>query len=126
MPGLALLLASDGDTGLSVTAPDVRATAGLTVASALWAVLGTAAGALIRHLVAAIVGGIRWVHVVESLGTGFLGTAGRYLPGQAGHAIAQAPVGGEVLAVPLAAAVLVAYAATALAVAHLSLLRRDV
>ncbi len=122
MLGLAVLL-TRGSSALQVSTGDWSAMAGLTTASAVWAALGVGVGALVRHQVAAIVGAIVWVLIVENLGAGLLGTAGRYLPGQAAHALARLP---DLLTVSAAAAVLVGYLATILAGAHLSITRRDV
>ena len=131
MVGLAMLLTggrilpglAPADSSLEVSSTDWTAMAGLTAASALWAALGVGVGALVRHQVAAIVGAIVWVLVVENLGAGLLGDAGRYLPGQAAHALAQLP---GLLTVPIAAAALGGYAAAVLLAARLSLVRRDI
>jgi ABC-type transport system involved in multi-copper enzyme maturation permease subunit len=122
MAGIAALLSTSADGALQVRATDLTAVAGMAAAAALWAALGVGVGALVRHQVAAIVGAIMWVVVIENLIPGLLGTAGRYLPGQAGHALAGLP---NLLAVPLAAAVLTAYAVATLTAAHLSTAKRD-
>lgn len=64
--------------------------AGLVAAAAIWAVVGVSIGSLIRQQVAAVVTAILWVLAVENLGASVLGEAGKYLPGQAAHALAQA------------------------------------
>jgi ABC-2 type transport system permease protein len=122
LTGGGLLPGLSGSGSLEVSSTDWAAMAGLTGASALWAVLGVGIGALVRHQVAAIVGAIVWVLVVENLGAGLLGDAGRYLPGQAAHGLAQLP---GLLTVPAAAAALGAYGAAVLLTAQVALVRRD-
>jgi ABC-2 type transport system permease protein len=122
MVGLAWALTSMGGQSLRVSVSDGTAMLGLMAASALWAAIGVALGALVRHQVAAVVGVLVWLLVVENLGAGLLGSAGRYLPGQAAHGLAQIP---HLLTVPVSAAVLIAYAAAALAAASISIARRD-
>lgn len=130
MVGLAMLLTggrllpgTGAGSSLQVSSTTWAAMGGLTASSAVWAALGVGVGALVRHQVAAIVGAIVWVLVVENLGAGLLGGAGRYLPGQAAHALAQLP---GLLSVPAAAAVLGTYAAAVLLAALLALTRRDI
>lgn len=122
MVGLALALSSTAGDALRMSAQDGAAVLGLVAASALWAAIGVGVGALVRHQVAAVVGVLVWLLVVENLGAGLLGSAGRYLPAQAGHGLAQIP---HLLDAPLAAAVLAAYGVTVLVAAHLALTRRD-
>ena len=98
------------------------AVAGLLAAAGLWAAIGVGVGALIRHQVAAVVSTLVWLLVAENLGASLLGSAGQYLPGQAAHGLAQIP---DLLEVPLAAAILTAYAATSLVAAHVAISRRD-
>lgn len=111
------------NSSLQVTVTDWAAMAGLGVASALWAAIGVGVGALVRQQVAAIVGAIIWVLVVENLGAELLGTTGRYLPGQAAQGLAQLP---DLLTVPAAATLLTGYAAAFLLLGHRSLVRRDI
>jgi len=56
--------------------------------SGLWAVLGVAVGAIVRHQVGAIVGVLAYVFVAENLVFGLAPQVGRYLPGPAGQALA--------------------------------------
>jgi hypothetical protein len=98
----------------------------MVAAGALWGVIGVAVGALVRQQVAAVVGALVWVLVVENLGAGLLRDAGRYLPGQAAHALADASQAGTLLAPALGAAVLAAYALVALALAALRMVRTDI
>ena len=119
---MAVLATTLTSGSLIVDASDLRAMAGLTLSLAMWAAIGVGAGAVVRHQVAAIVGAIVWVLIIENLGAGLLGDAGRYLPGSAAHALAALP---DQLSVPTAAAVLTTYAAAALTAGHLSNTRRD-
>jgi hypothetical protein len=119
---LATLLTRGERSSLEVSAVDVAAMAGLTVSNAMWAVIGVGVGAVVRHQVAAIVGAIIWVLVVENLGAGLLGDAGLYLPGVVARGMTGFP---GLLSVPVAAAILTAYAAAALTAGHLSTVRRD-
>lgn len=129
MLGVAVLLTGGGLPGswgsgssVDVSSTDWAAMAGLTGASAGWAVLGVGIGALVRHQVAAIVSAIVWIMAVENIGAGVLGDAGRYLPGQAAHGLAQLP---GLLTVPAAAAALGAYCAAVLLTAQVAFVRRD-
>jgi ABC-2 type transport system permease protein len=99
---------------------------GLMAASALWAMIGVAVGAIVRHQVAAVIGALLWVLLVENLGVGALGEVSRYLPGQAGHGLAAASQAGTLLAPAAGALVLGAYALLAVAVATARLTRSDI
>jgi ABC-2 type transport system permease protein len=105
---------------------DLTAMGGLIAASALWTMIGVAVGALVRHQVAAVVGALLWVLLVENLGAGALGEASRYLPGQAGHGLATASQAGALLEPAAGALVLGAYALLAVAVAAVRLTRSDI
>ena len=126
MLAVALAMASAKGGNLNLAASDAGAIAGLLGAAALWAVLGVGVGALIRHQVAAIVGGLVWVLVIENLGAGFLGDGGSYLPGQAAHALARASEVGDLLAVPLATTVLAGYGLILWSAGLAATRRRDV
>jgi len=54
------------------------------ILSALWATIGVAVGAVVRHQVAAIVGTLAWLFVGEALIVAIAPQVGRWLPGQAG------------------------------------------
>lgn len=126
MAGLALLLNAGKGGTLTVTGADASAMAGLVAAAAAWAAIGVGVGAIVRHQVAAIVGGLTWILVVENLGAGLLRDAGRYLPGQAAHALADATQAGQLLAIPTAALVLAGYLVAVWTGATATLARRDV
>lgn len=121
---MALATAKGGE--LQPSSADVGAAAGLLLASALWAVLGVGVGALIRHQVAAIVGGLLWMLVVENLGAGFLGDAGSWLPGRAAYGMARAVEAGDLLDLPAAAALLSLYAFSFWAAGVVATRHRDV
>lgn len=126
MIGVVLAMASAKGGNLSLDASDAGPITGLLGAAALWAVLGVGIGALIRHQVAAIVGALVWVLVIENLGAGFLGEGASYLPGQAAHALARATEVGNLLAVPGAIAVLGGYALALWGAGVAATRRRDV
>lgn len=119
-------LAAGAGTSLSLDRSDAAALAGLTFACAGWAAIGVGVGALVRHQVAAIVGAVLWVLLIENLGASFLGDAGRFLPGQTALALAQAAISPDVLPVTAAAALLAGYIAAALTLAAVQLQRADV
>ena len=123
---LAVVLIAGRGAELTFGGTDLAAMAGLVVAGALWATIGVGIGALVRHQVAAIVGALVWVLLLENLGAGFLGDAGRFLPGQAAHAVAQASQAGALLAPAAGAVVLVAYALAVAAAATVRMGRVDV
>jgi ABC-2 type transport system permease protein len=126
MTAAALLLSSARGVGFSITSSDFVGMIGMVLALALWAAIGVAVGAVVRHQVAAIVGGLIWVLVIENLGSSLLGDFGRYLPGQAAHALAGATGMGEALALPLAAGVFGGYVLVAAFIGASALVRRDV
>jgi ABC-2 type transport system permease protein len=127
MLGVALVLLQMREVDVRWTAQDVTASAGLVAAGALWGVLGVAIGAMVRNQVAAIVGGVVWVLVVENLGAGFLGDAAPYLPGQSAHALAHvSAIGGDLVEPATGLLLLATYAAVATLVAAVIMVRRDV
>lgn len=123
---VALPLADVKGGSLALTAGDAGAAAGFLAANALWAVVGVGVAAVVPHQVPAIVGGVVWVLVIENLGSGFLGEAGRYLPGQAAYAAGLALDGDAALPAATAALVLAAYAAVALLAGVGAVRRRDI
>ncbi|HVF73400.1 MAG TPA: hypothetical protein VM938_00015 [Acidimicrobiales bacterium] len=126
MLALAVPLIAAKGSGPSFEAADLAAVGGLVVAGALWAAIGAAVGAIVRYQVAAVVGALVWVLVLENLGSVFLGDAGRFLPGQAAHAVAQATQAGSLLAPATGAVVRVAYVLAASAAAALRTTRSDI
>ncbi|MFL5963459.1 MAG: ABC transporter permease [Gaiellaceae bacterium] len=102
---------------------------GGAVAAALWGPIGVGLGALLRNQVAALVGLFAWLLFVEGLLFGLLPTAGRFLPGIAGAAIAGATTTGEVrplLAPAIGALLLAVYVAATATAGWIATNRRDV
>ncbi len=126
MLALALLLIGAKGAEATFEAKDLAAMGGAVLAGGLWAAIGAALGAIVRHQVAAVVGALVWVLLLENLGAGLLGDAGRFLPGQAAHGLAQASQAGTVLTPGAAAGLLLAYALVAAGAAMLALARTDV
>jgi ABC-type transport system involved in multi-copper enzyme maturation permease subunit len=54
--------------------------------TALWAVIGVSVGVVVRHQVAAIVGALAWLFVVENILTGLIPKIAAWLPGSAAGA----------------------------------------
>jgi len=98
--------------------------AGAVLYAALFGALGAATGSMVRNQVAAIVGWLAWLFVVEHIAVGFLPDVGRWLPAAAGQALVRAP-NQELLAQPAAAAVLAAYGAVIMTLAIVSERHRD-
>ena len=122
---IASAVAAGKGAALGVAARDAVPIAGVLVSGALWAVLGVAVGALVRHQVAALVGAVIWVLVIENLAAGFLGDIGRILPGQAALGLAQASAAGDLLAPTVALVLLLCYVAVFLVAATATLSRRE-
>jgi len=86
--------------------------AGALVYTTIFAVLGTALGALIRNQVLAVTAALGWIAVVEHTFVNLLPDLGRWFPFGAGQAIVRTPIDG--LLPPLVGlAVLTAYGAVA-------------
>lgn len=125
MTAIAAAVASSTGASVALTSADVTAGAGLLLAAAAWAVVGTAIGALVRHQVAAIVGAVIWVFAVENLAAGSLGDAARLLPGAAAHSVAGATAASDLLSAAAGAAVLLGYTAALSITAAIDLERRE-
>lgn len=125
MVGLATMLAGVKEGQVAVVESDLSAFLGLIGGAAVWAAIGTGLGALIRNQVAAIVGGLVWVVVVENVASGFLGEATRFLPGQAAHALADVTRASNLAEIPVAALLLAGYVLVIALLAVLTLDRRD-
>lgn len=126
MVALASVLAEAKGASVGLSGTDLASVGGLTVAAGAWAALGVAIGALVRHQVAAVVGGLVWVLVVENLASGLLKEAGRFLPGQAAHALANATAVSDLLPWGTALSVLFGYVVLLGLFAVLTLSRREV
>ena len=93
------------------------------ILSALWATIGVAVGAVVRHQVAAIVGTLAWLFVGEALIVGIAPEVGKWLPGQAAaFALGIDPATSTVTG----ALVLAAWAIGGALLAGATLTRRDV
>ncbi len=125
MVAIAAAVANAKGASIGLTSGDVTAGVGLLGATAAWAVIGTAIGALVRHQVAAIVGAVIWVFAVENLAAGFLGDAGRFLPGQAAYSVASATAATNLLSTTTGVAVLLGYTTILTITAAMSLERRE-
>ncbi|MDQ4058183.1 MAG: hypothetical protein M3124_03565 [Actinomycetota bacterium] len=91
MVGVAGAFIPSKGAELIVSAETVQALVGMAIAGLLWAVIGVAIGALVRHQIPAIVGSLLWLMPgggIEELIRGRLGTLGYYLPGNEGLALA--------------------------------------
>jgi ABC-2 type transport system permease protein len=125
MVATAIATASMKGASLGVVSDDIGAFAGLIVGMAAWSAIGVAIGGIVRHQVAAIVGGVIWTLVAENLASGLVGNASAFLPGQSVHALADATQATG-LATPTAALAVLAVYVLALGLgAVVSLERRD-
>lgn len=122
--GLPILSARGADVALSDRTL-VLVGLGTVAASVLWAVLGVAVGALLRHQVGAIVALVAWNTVVESILFAFVPGVGRYLPGEAGNALAGA-AGERLLSVGAGGLVMAAWAVGLVLAASVRTDRSDV
>jgi ABC-type transport system involved in multi-copper enzyme maturation permease subunit len=104
------------------------ASVGAVLGFAVYAVLGVGFGALVRNQIAAVVAGLMWVLLVESLVVTFLPQVGEWLPGGALQGVMQTQslTGADYLAPWLAVLVLLGYALVFAALAVRLTLRRDV
>jgi ABC-type transport system involved in multi-copper enzyme maturation permease subunit len=101
--------------------------AGAVAGTALYGVLGVAVGALIRNQIAAVVGALIWVLLVEGLLVAFLPEVGRWLPGGAANAMLQAEtLRGDLLSPAVGALLMLGYAAALGWLATRVTLRADV
>lgn len=126
MVAVSLAVAGTKGATLGLSGADAAAAVGLAAGAASWAALGMAVGALVRHQVAAVAGGLVWVLVVENLASGLLGEGSRFLPGQAAHGVANAAAVTDLLPVWAAAAVLSGYVLLLVILAAVALSRREV
>ena len=101
---------------------------GAVLGCALFAVLGVALGALIRNQIAAILGVLVWVMIIESLLVQFLPEVGKWLPGGALNGIVQATGRNDTSYLPVwgGALVLIGWTALFAVVAAATTQRRDV
>ncbi|MCW2665691.1 MAG: hypothetical protein JWN57_653 [Frankiales bacterium] len=102
---------------------------GVVLVMVLYGPIGIAVGALVRNQIAAVVGALAWMFIVEQLLVALLPEVGRWTPGGASTAVLQlgdvATTRGELLPVWGGALLLVAYAVVFSLVAARLTLRRD-
>lgn len=107
----------------------VQLIAGGAAAAALWAVIGTGIGTLVRGQIAAVAGLCVWLLLIENILTGNLPSAAKYAPGSSGGALAgMVPDAGaaKLLAPLLGALLLVGYAVAASTAGLVAVERRDI
>jgi hypothetical protein len=122
----AIGLAARG-LSVGVTAPDVgRLVVGGLAAGALSAGIGLGVGTVVRAQVPTVVGLFVWLLFVENLLAGDLPTVHEYVPGALAQALAGSTRDAVLASAPIAAALLVAYAAVAAILGAIALARRDV
>jgi len=132
--GLVAALGSAGlaARGITVTldlGDFVQMIAGGGLGAALWAVLGTGLGALLRSQIAAAAGLCVWLLLIENILIGNVPSAAKYAPGASGGALAglMPDAGSATLLAPaLGTLLLLAYAAVAAGSGAGALERRDV
>lgn len=120
---VSLIMAATSGGQVSLHGSDLLPTAGLLAGMSLWAVMGAGFGAIVRNQVAVVAGGLIWILMLENLGAALLKEAGRYLPGQAVHAMAQTRDALKLLD-PGSASVLMAAYAMLFVTAGLAIIRR--
>lgn len=103
-----------------------RVVVGILAAAALWGALGAGVGAIVTNQVAAIVGSLAWVLVVESILSGLLPRVDRYLPFGALGSFIGLDHGSGSLSAPAGIAVTLAYVAAAGVLGALRTRARDV
>lgn len=123
----ALIVVRGGAVRFDATVLEVLA--GVLLVLLLYGPIGIGVGALVRNQIAAIVGALVWVFVVEQLLVVLLPEVGRWTPGGATAAVLQlgdlATTRGELLPVWGGALLLVAYAVVLSALGAGLTLRRD-
>jgi ABC-2 type transport system permease protein len=107
----------------------VQMIAGGAAGAALWAILGTGLGAILRGQVGAVVGLCVWLLLIENILIGNVPSAGKYAPGAGAGALAglMPDAGSTTLLAPIAGGLaLVGYAAVVAAAGLAAMERRDI
>jgi hypothetical protein len=107
----------------------VQMIAGGAAGAALWAILGTGLGALLRGQVGAVIGLCVWLLLIETILIGNLPAAGKYAPGASDGALARVmpnAATATLLAPILGALLLAGYATVLTAAGRLAIERRDI
>jgi ABC-type transport system involved in multi-copper enzyme maturation permease subunit len=120
--GTAMSVASINGAELQISAGDWSIFAGMTLAGALWPVLGAGLGLTVRSQVAATVGGLVWLMAIEDMIRIRFDDLAGYLPGQAGLGL----VNGSAEALAGAGLILATYAAGIVVAGAFLFRRRDV
>jgi ABC-2 type transport system permease protein len=131
------LVAAIGSGGLAVRGITVTLGAGDFaqmivgggLGAALWAVLGTGIGALLRSQIATVAGLCVWLLLIENILIGNVPSAAKFAPGASGGALAGLmPNAGtaKLVAPALGVVLLLGYAAVAAATGLLAIERRDI
>jgi hypothetical protein len=106
----------------------VNVAIGITVAFALYAILGVAIGALVRNQIAAIVGALVWVMIIEAVFIAILPNVGKWMPAGAASSMMQARAldGAKYLDPVPGSLLLLSYAIAVAVIATFTTNRRDV
>ena len=131
------LVAAIGSIGLAARGIPITLNAGDftqmivggAVGAALWAILGTGLGAVLRGQVGAVVGLCVWLLLIENILIGNAPSVGKYAPGASDGALAglMPDAGSATLLAPLAGALALAgYAAVCAAAGLAAIERRDI
>ena len=123
---VALLMAVGSGGEVAFHSSDLLPAVGLVGAMGLWAAIGAGFGAIVRNQVAVVAIGLIWILMLENLGSGLLEEAGRFLPGQTVHAMAQTPEAIDLLGVGPATLLMALYAAVLVAGGLVMIRRRDI
>jgi hypothetical protein len=103
-----------------------RLIVGSLAGGALWAAIGLGVGSIVRAQVPTVVGLFVWLLFVENLLAGNLPTAHQYAPGGLAQTLAGSTREAVLTSAPLAATLLLAYAAVAAILGGTALAHRDV
>jgi hypothetical protein len=106
--------------------PVMAAAAGSLAAVVLWATIGVALGAIVRHRVPVLVGTLVWLAILETGLHGALKSTAKFLPGQLTSALTGATGSDPKLFGPVVAAALLGALTAALLAAGGVSLRRDI
>jgi ABC-type transport system involved in multi-copper enzyme maturation permease subunit len=122
------LCADHGATIHVLSAQTLGVLGGIVAAAAGYAVIGVGIGSLVPNQAAAVVAALVWALVAENAVLALLPPVGRWLPGGAAAALAQAtlPYGGHLVNQWSGLAAMAAYAAGFAAVGARSVQRRDI
>lgn len=123
---VTVLMALSSAGEVAIHSADIAPAAGMLVAMAMWAVIGAGLGAIVRSQVGVVAAVLVWTLLLENLGAGLLERAGRFLPGQTVHAMAQTSEAIDLLAIGPAMLLMAAYTAAFVGAGLAITRRRDV